>query len=246
MAEKMYKSTFGWVVADEKHVGTHILLTNEEYGKLIKIIKIKDDEIQNKIEKYEEDIEEINQEYDEIIENYKVENQNLSSRIEKLTKELKAEKSIKQNLIRINKERSNQERNLEPKKEHTGYVVLQSMEKEISYREQKKIKKVIIWETIIQTPYKTEFAAGDAKKQIFQELLTPEGGAKISNVGIQRRNIVEYSKLSDEEKQNQNTVFEIKYKANYNKGYWECIVRHTMSLKSIPKEMLPVLNDKKF
>ena len=44
------------------------------------------------------------------------------------------QRELNANLLRITKERANAERGLKPKKEHNGYVVLTSVEKESRYR----------------------------------------------------------------------------------------------------------------
>ena len=45
------------------------------------------------------------------------------------------QRELNANLLRITKERANAERDLKPKKEHTGYVVLTSAEKESRYKD---------------------------------------------------------------------------------------------------------------
>ena len=51
-------------------------------------------------------------------------------------------RDLNENLLRISKERANADRNLKPKKEHTGYVVVSSTEKEYRY-------KVLLYEAAI-------------------------------------------------------------------------------------------------
>ena len=48
----------------------------------------------------------------------------LKTTIEEYTQELKKLNSLNNNLLRISKERANQERNLRPKKAHSGFVIL--------------------------------------------------------------------------------------------------------------------------
>ena len=36
MIESVYKGAFGWAKEDEKHPGTHRLMTNDDYMQLIK------------------------------------------------------------------------------------------------------------------------------------------------------------------------------------------------------------------
>ena len=54
---------------------------------------------------------------------------------EKKIAESALQRELNANLLRITKERANAERDLKPKKEHTGYVVLTSAEKESRYKD---------------------------------------------------------------------------------------------------------------
>ena len=43
---------------------------------------------------------------------------------------------------------------LKPKKEHTGYLVVFSGEKEHQFKDgNRRVKRVLLWETVIQSPY---------------------------------------------------------------------------------------------
>ena len=94
---------------------------------------------------------------------------------EKLTraeKEVNYQKGLNANLLRISRERANADRSLRPKKEHTGYAVVRSMEKEYRYKiSRHSWGKVMLWETVIQSPYSMEFTEEQARKQIRRELL---------------------------------------------------------------------------
>ena len=87
---------------------------------------------------------------------------------EKLTraeKEVNYQKGLNANLLRISRERANADRSLRPKKEHTGYAVVRSMEKEYRYKiSRHSWGKVMLWETVIQSPYSMEFTEEQARK----------------------------------------------------------------------------------
>ena len=67
-------------------------------------------------------------------------------------KEVNYQKGLNANLLRISRERANADRSLRPKKEHTGYAVVRSMEKEYRYKiSRHSWGKVMLWETVIQS-----------------------------------------------------------------------------------------------
>ena len=109
---------------------------------------------------------------------------------EKLTRaeeEVSYQKGLNANLLRISRERANADRSLRPKKEHTGYAVVRSMEKEYRYKiSRQSWGKVMLWETVIQSPYSMEFTEEQARKQIRRELLRDKNGGDwlIGKVGI--------------------------------------------------------------
>ena len=150
--------------------------------------------------------------------------------------------NLNKNLLRINKEKSNAERKLRPKKEHTGYVVISSQEKEIRYRSGKQMLPAVVWETVLQSPYSIEFSEEQARKQIYGELLTNDGGWMLGEIGI----ISTYMALFEEMVEkfgktiyDTNRAYSGRLRANYKAGYWEYIVLHTLPLGQVPKNMLP-------
>lgn len=150
--------------------------------------------------------------------------------------------SLNQNLLRINKEKSNAERKLRPKKEHTGYVVISSQEKEVRYKAGKRMQSLVVWETILQSPYSIDFPEEQARTQIYNELLTNEGGWKLGDIGITSRYMASLEEMVENLGQKifeQNRAYSQRLRANYKAGYWEYIVLHTLPLERVPKNMLP-------
>ena len=73
---------------------------------------------------------------------------------------------LNENLLRISKERANADRKLKPKKEHTGYVVVSSTEKEYRYKVNRRdFETVMLWETVLQTPYPIDFTEEQAREE---------------------------------------------------------------------------------
>lgn len=112
---------------------THVILTKEEYDELYDRIKEAETGARLAREQAEKDIEEATKQVDETIKQTK---ENADHLIEEIQTELDAKieecenlEELNKNLLRISKERSNAERGLRPKKQHTGYAVVQSRQK---------------------------------------------------------------------------------------------------------------------
>jgi len=246
MAELMYKGMLGWSVADEKHPGTHKLMTNEEYWQLI--------EERDQARREKAEIERRSAETIKRVQNAaraKIEEceENSQALIDEKNEELAAakaeiefQKNLNANLLRISRERANADRKLKPKKEHSGYVVISSQEKEIRYKIGKKMYAAVVWETVLQSPYNIEYTEDQARKMIFAELLTDEGGWKLADIGITSRYMADYAELIEsmgDTIKTRNRAFNQRLRANYKAGYWEYIVQHTLPVKHVPKDMLP-------
>lgn len=246
MAESMYKGMLGWSFADEKHEGTHILMTNMEYNQFVDETNTalrKKAEAENKAAS---EIRRIQVVANQKIKEKQEESQNFIDRLdEKLQisiKEANYWKGLNENLLRISKERANADRKLKPKKEHSGYVIISSQEKEIRYKKGKQMISAIVWETVIQSPYNVKFTELQARTQIYGELLTNEGGWKLGDIGIKSRNMTNYDELlkdNEEDIKDKNIAFNQRLRANYKVGYWEYILLHTLPVENVPKDMLP-------
>lgn len=69
---------------------------------------------------------------------------------------------------------ANAERGLRPKKARPGYIVLYSEEKDYPYRDGRKLIKVRMWETALQSPYPTGLAETAARRQLEEDLFSEE------------------------------------------------------------------------
>ena len=149
---------------------------------------------------------------------------------------------LNENLLRIAKERANADRKLKPKREHTGYVVISSTERDHSYKDNYgKPKTVRIWETVLQSPYRIDFTVEQARHET-SELFAGEHWL-IRDIGINGWYSDGYAKLLQEPKtegwMDCNAVLEQKVRANYRAGYWELILLHTKPLGIVPANWLP-------
>lgn len=169
----------------------------------------------------------------------------LKDELEKARQEGEYQRQLNENLLRISRERANADRKLKPKKQHTGYVVVLSTEKNHRYRVNRKDwDSVVLWETVIQSPYSVEFTADQARHQIMQELFPKDKPWEISRIGINGRYKGEYADMlqdkavDDDFKQRNISLSRLKsFRANYRTGFWELVITHTKPLTAVPEDM---------
>lgn len=147
------------------------------------------------------------------------------------------------NLSRIERERANAERELRPKKEHTGYVVLLSKQTntdctpmEGSYRNPTDEA----WETRIQTPWGVQHTEEEARENTLQELFFGREPLLVY-LGI----YPDGYGTDDSDYYTRNRVTGYRMSADYKSRYWEITIRHTKPLGIVPEEMLPPKKKKK-
>ncbi len=158
--------------------------------------------------------------------------------------EITYQRDLNANLLRIARERANADRKLKPKKDHTGYVVVVTEDKEYRYRDGKKWKKIKLKETVLQSHYSVDFSEEEARIQIERELF-PEGGDwLIARIGITGRygssyeDMIENTSLSEDFlERNILLAGQQRLRANFRSGYWELVFMHTKALGIVPPEM---------
>ena len=174
-----------------------------------------------------------------------------AQKIEQMQKRLIVEQEAKiyqmglnQRLLDISRERSNKDRNIRPKKERSGYVVLSSRQKKYKYKENRHdMAEVYLWETVIQTPYVVDFTAEQAMTET-QELFArdEQGHWLIGRLGIAGEYGGKYEDMLDDPRcaawKDYNIIVEKIFNANVKVGYWEIIIMHTKPLDNIGTELL--------
>lgn len=154
------------------------------------------------------------------------------------------QRELNANLLRITKERANAERDLKPKKEHTGYVVLTSVEKESRYKDSYGHPQTItLWETAMETPYTMDFEAEQVRgliRELTQE--DEDGNWPIRRIGITENYPGKYANMIQnkewhEKYKEHNVMLERWLRANYRSGYWELVFLHTKPLAVVPPDM---------
>ena len=151
------------------------------------------------------------------------------------------QRELNANLLRITKERANAERGLKPKKEHNGYVVLTSVEKESRYKDSFGHPRTItLWETAMETPYTVDFEA-EQVRSLLQELFQEDEDERwpICRIGITGNYPGKYADMIQdkewrEDYEKYNVMLERWLRANYRRGYWELVFLHTKPLSVIP------------
>ena len=137
---------------------THVILTLGEYAGLKREISSAQQAAKNAEYKADKKIHQIQSEAQSRITDAE---KKIAKNTAEWEKKLAAEqqesalqRELNANLLRITKERANAERGLKPKKEHNGYVVLTSVEKESRYKDSYGHPQTItLWETAMETPY---------------------------------------------------------------------------------------------
>lgn len=172
--------------------------------------------------------------------------QGLLEELERVKEELKSKNAENKrqsgkiaHLSRIMYERANADRDLRPKRQHTGYAVISSTQKEI------KGKKV--WETLLSLPCPASLEVQFVDERIRKEFFSEEG--LIRNIGITDIYEGNYDSMRSEMRNRRknpdeiNVALSYKLRQNFRGKYWEAIITHTKPLSKIPDDMM-LQNDK--
>ena len=190
--------------------------------------------------------------------------------LEKVKAELRNEKSLNTNLVRIMRERANRARGIRPKKNHDGYIVLGSRQWTEKYTEEVwdseehaekygngeyrshavkqgylrlEKKMVNTWRSIIQTPYSASLPVEPVRARVKKEI-----GKVSADIGVEYH-IDEANKdnchdwqIPDYE-ECANMLYRAQYSANYKAGFWELTIYTTKSLR-VPENRCPVKQER--
>lgn len=154
------------------------------------------------------------------------------------------QRGLNENLLRIARERANADRKLKPKKDHTGYLVVVTGDREYRYRSGKKWNKVMLKETVLQSHYSVDFTEEEARTQIDRELFPEDDDWLIGRIGITGKYSGSYEEMiadnsikDDFMKRNVLLAGQQRLRANFSSGYWELVFMHTKALGIVPPEM---------
>ena len=227
---------------------THIIMTVREYNQLLKDKKDAETGRDNALLHGERELREAKSEAETKVREVKrmaeQEIAKIRVKLAEAQEEAIFQVGLNRNLLRISKERANADRGLRPKKEHTGYFVVSSTEREYRYKDHyhSGIQVKMLWETTIQSPYSVDFTEAEARKQI-QELTKERenGGWMIGKIGINGSYRGKYEEMTGangwKEHENYNVMLNQRLRANYGAGYWEVLFLHTKPLGIVPEDM---------
>lgn len=150
---------------------THVILTKEEYHQLLEEISTQKRTVQSIKTQASQKIEEIKADAQnkvimaQLDAKHKI--SEMQDKLTEATNEVNYQINLNKTLLRISKERANVDRKLKPKKEHTGYVVISSTEKEYRFKTNTstRLKTVVLWQTVIQSKYSIDFTEEQAKSR---------------------------------------------------------------------------------
>ena len=173
----------------------------------------------------------------------------IQGELEEEREESAHQRALNANLLRVSRERANADRNLKPKKERCGYVVVNSEEKEIGFKTgDKRLHKVMLWETTIQSPYSVQMTEEVVRKQITDDLF-PSGEVWIvGRIGITGKFNGSYEKFLEWKRKNPEDSFydgnvvitrQQRLKRRFRLEYWEVAIVHTKPLGDVPEDLLP-------
>ena len=164
-------------------------------------------------------------------------------------KDVAYQRHLNENLLRISRERANVDRGLKPKKEHTGYVVMNMQEKKLQRKNSRGYYTITLWETVLQSPYSVDFTEEQARHQICEDLMQRKNGEEweLSKIGIREEPTPgDYPRSEyDEIMENGNILVSYQLRANYQArrgektGFWDIILVHQKPIPQVPKDMRP-------
>lgn len=227
---------------------THVILKEKEYEQQLRKISMAEQEARNA--KYDAD-REIRQVRSDAQSRVSAAVAEADQRVKALEqelataqKEVEYRRGLNANLLRISKERANADRKLKPKKDHTGYVVVVTENKEYRYRSGRSWKKVKLWETVLQSPYSVDFTEEEARTQISRDLYLNRETSLIEKIGINGRYRGSYEDMIQDTSVDENFLKrnilltgQRRFRANFRAGYWEMVFMHTKPLGVVPPEM---------
>ncbi len=268
--------------------GSHVVLETNEYNMLIHNRDVHLRWYESEKQKREEDAKEAEQHEKEAVDaayedarqqlkKYKKEADDKAAVLVKKAEEEKktamdeAEKlkNLNKNLMRIARERANQARQITPKKNNDGYLVLESCQWQERYKHDftkeeyaqlsDDIKRrypdgyyekrtASVWRSVVQTPYDASLPLNQIRSQIEDDDLWRSGHGILREIGCSMMSKNEnngiYSRGFDGEGKEVNRLYKWEFKANYRSGLWEVIIYTTKSLR-VPPERRPYLNREK-
>ena len=249
--EYVKKNSLGVLKKCEEAEASHVMQTVGEYKELLDIAKMYRDDLHREQQRYL-DLKKENASLRNKLERQRDENDRLCSRVQNMELRIsdtekeyarritdlkehiseqdvavKQAQKLNKNLKRICRERANSDRNITPKKEHDGYLVLQSRE----WRERLSDRRMVrTWKSVIQTPYDASIEPKVIEKQVYGDLID----GVLVDIGCLHYVLPEDNgKYTYED--DGSVMYCWRYSADYKSGYW-CVIIYTTRPLVVPVE----------
>lgn len=202
---------------------THVILTLNEYKKIVRerdeAIRTVGIERQNADRQMNEEKKNAAYQIRQVRDQAVKEIAEMQGALAQAQKDVAYQRHLNENLLRISRERANVDRGLKPKKEHTGYVVMNMQEKKLQRKNSRGYYTITLWETVLQSPYSVDFTEEQARYQIHEDLMQHEDGKEwaLSRIGICEKpdpkfcDPFEYNEIME----NENVLVRYQLRANY-------------------------------
>ena len=249
--EYVKKNSLGVLKKCEEAEASHVMQTVGEYKELLDIAKMYRDDLHREQQRYL-DLKKENASLRNKLERQRDENDRLCSRVqdmelrisdtekkyagritdlkEHITEQdlaVKQAQKLNENLRRICRERANADRNITPKKEHDGYLVLQSRD----WRERLPDRRMVrTWKSVLQTPYDASIEQSVIEKQILEDLTEKV----LVDIGCLHYVLPEDNgKYTHED--DGGVMYCWRFSADYKLGFW-CVIIYTTRPLVVPVE----------
>lgn len=249
--EYVKKNSLGVLKKCEEAEASHVMQTVGEYKELLDIAKMYRDDLYREQQRYL-DLKKANASLQDKIERQQDENDRLCSRVQDMELRIsdtekeyarrisdlkehiseqdvavKQAQKLNENLKRICRERANSDRNITPKKEHDGYLVLQSRDWGERLPDRRMVRT---WKSVLQTPYDASIEQSVIEKQILEDLTE----RVLIDIGC-----LHYVSLEDNGTytcvDDGNVLYCWRCSADYKSGYW-CVIIYTTKPLVVPLE----------
>lgn len=249
--EYVKRNSFGSIKKCEEADASYVMQTVEEYKELLDIAKMYRDDLHREQQRYL-DLKKANAGLQDKLERQRDENDRLCNQVQDMELQIsdtekeyarriidlkkhiteqvvavKQAQKLNDNLKRICRERANSERNITPKKEHDGYLVLQSRE----WRERLPDRRMVrTWKSVLQTPYDASIEQSVIEEQILEDLtekVLVDIGC-LHHVSPENNGI--YTYVDDG-----SVMYCWRCSADYKSGYW-CVIIYTTKPLVVPLE----------
>ena len=244
--EYVKKQRLGQIKACASEKATHVLQTKEEYSEMIGIASMYRDKmqksearektaqekvstLQSENSRLREDTSSLRSENMQLSQTtvkvtaLEQEKEDLQKRVSELEEAAIQGEGLNRNLLRIMRERANAERHISPKKQHDGFIVLQSRE----WRERLPNKNILrTWKSIIQTPFDASMELRYVEKQIFEALTE----CVLADISCTRYVLPEDNGRCVCSEDGENVLYSWRFCADFRSGYWNAIIYTTLPL----------------